>query len=464
MAECPQQNALAEYEWWISPEIPGLTFCQACWSDDYEDGPFASHFHRETAQELRICGSTMLFVGRMYDIYHQSVSWPEFSAEVKGRLTIPPCPGQKAIAGTAHAWMRSTRDPKGYQICYSCFADYFYGTSSADHFQNVSLDQDTTVCLTGHLYMKIPAQQSVAKKDPELFWKWIAEVDKHPFCSKQGIKGSRSWFTLPNHPPGFAVCGACRAGIAEPTAWSKHLVPLKNIAPEDTILCCFNTAHPRFDDFMVCLSHCVATDTWQKLGDFAATFANVPRCPRDSTTYLPDRKYWGWQSLRICEECYLSFAKDTALEALFHLRGEVMEKSRLCDLYSPRMRKRYIDACQGRSSGQELVDLAGQRRMVYLNTMPEIDRLISQQNIKSMQATMYSSMGSTYKFMGASQDAVMGHTHTFGNAYAGYGHVNGLTLTGATYDRKGRDLGAQATSGSVWGQISMLEKQWREVE
>ena len=110
------------------------------------------------------------------------------------------------------------------------------------------------------------------------------------------------------------------------------------------------------------------------------------------------------------------------------------------------------------------MDLAGQRRMVYLNTMPEIDRLISQQNIKSMQATMYGSMGSTYKFMGASQDAVMGHTHTFGNAYAGYGHVNGLTLTGATYDRKGRDLGAQATSGSVWGQISMLEKQWREVE
>jgi hypothetical protein len=315
----------------------------------------------------------------------------------------------------------------------------------------------------GILNMKIPAQQAVAKKDPELFWKWIAEVDRQPFCSKQGIKGSTSWFTLPNHPPGFAVCGACRAGIAEPVGWSRHLISV-NADPNDTILCCFNAAHPRFAEFMTCLVPSLATDTWEKLGNHAATYANVPRCPRDNTTYLPNRRYWGWDSLRICQECYLSFARDTALEPLFHLNGEVMEKSRLCDMYSPRMRKLYTDACQGRITGQQLVDLGGQRRMVYLNTMPEIDRLISQQNIKASQAVMFGNMGTFYKNMGSTQDVLMGHSYTVGNAYAGYGYVNENSLTGAEYDRKGRDLTAEVLNGSVTYKVSVLEIRWREVE
>lgn len=464
IAECPQQSSLSKHEWWTSPEIPGLVFCKACWTDEWQASSFAPHFQPETVEEPRTCGSTMAFVGRMYEMYGEVNNFADFAAEVKGRLTIPPCPQSKAIAPAAHAWMSSTRDPQGFQICYSCFADYFYGTSSAKHFQQIAVSEETTICLMGVLSMRMPAEQAVAKKDPELFWKWIAEVDKQPFCSKKGITGSNSWYTLPNKPAGFAVCGGCRAGLAVPTEWSHHLVPLDNIPPEATILCCFNAAHPRFAEFMACLAQSMATDTWEVLGNHAATFANVPSCPRDNTTMLANRRYWGWQSLRICEECYFSFAKDTALERLFHLRGEVFEQSRLCDLYSPRMRAAYTDACEGRSTGQALVDYAGQRRMVYIKTMPEIDRLISQQNIKASKAIMYGSMGTSYKSMGASLDVVMGHQYTVGNAYAGYGHANGLELTGAEYDRKGRDLAAEVSSGNVWHQVSLLERRWREVE
>ncbi|KAL2209334.1 hypothetical protein CC79DRAFT_1332559 [Sarocladium strictum] len=460
---CPEQRLVENSEWWMSPDIPHMCVCKACFSDDYKGGPFASKFELKTVEQQATCDSFMPFVGRMSEIHQPSNNWAEFAAEVKGRLTIPACPREKTIPGASHAWVRSTREPKGYQTCYACFADYFYGTTSEKHFQQVALDKETTVCLMGILNMKIPAQQAVAKKDPELFWKWIAEVDRQPFCSKQGIKGSTSWYTLPNHPPGFAVCGACRAGIAEPVGWSRHLIPV-NADPNDTILCCFNAAHPRFAEFMTCLVPSLATDTWEKLGNHAATYANVPRCPRDNTTYLPNRRYWGWDSLRICQECYLSFARDTDLEPLFHLKGEVMEKSRLCDMYSPRMRKLYTDACQGRITGQQLVDLGGQRRMVYLNTMPEIDRLISQQNIKASQAVMFGNMGTFYKNMGSTQDVLMGHSYTVGNAYAGYGYVNENSLTGAEYDRKGRDLTAEVLNGSVTYKVSVLEIRWREVE
>lgn len=464
IAECPSQTSTERQDWRVVPEIPGLAFCGACWIDDFEHGPFASQFHVDASNQPHMCGSSMPFIGRMYQLTSKGQAWEEFAAEAKGRLTIPKCPGKTPIASTAHAWVRSTRAPKGLQFCYACFADYFYGTTNAAHFQQVAIDEDTTVCLMGTPNIVIPAQQTVARDDPELFWKWIAEVDRQPFCAKQGITGSPSWYTLPNNPLGFFVCAACRAGIADPIGWSKHLVPKKNVSPKDTILCCFHPEHVRFAEFMKCLVQSMATGRWEDMGDYVANFANVPRCPRDSTATLSDRRYWGWQSLRICEECYLSFAKGTALEPLYHLHGEVIDKSRLCDLYSPRMRKMYVDACEGRAPAQGLVDTAGQRRMTFLQTMLEADRLISQQRIKGMQATMYGSMGSFYKFAGASQDSVMGHTYTLGNAYVGYGHVNGLSLTGAEYDRRGRDLSLEATGGSVWHQISILEQRWREVE
>ncbi|KAI9150212.1 Reticulocyte-binding protein [Paramyrothecium foliicola] len=463
LGHCPETSPQESRDWWVASDVPGFSICPACYEDDIFSGPFATRFRLEKLKAGYICDTGFWFVKRMYAMHSEKDDWKGFAGEVQDRLQIPICPKMQPTPGTERTWLVSKRGPEGFQICYACYGDYFYGTPNAAHFQHLIRDKEKTVCLMGQLSLLFPAQQAISKKDPELFWRCIEEVDRQPFCNPKGIQGA-SWFTLPNDPPGFGVCGACRAGMAVPCGWSQFLIPKQGVSSSDTLLCCFNTSHVRFGGFMRMLVQTLLLGSWNPLGDFAAAFANVPLCPRSSTKTPPNRRYWGWDNLHICEECYIAFAKGTALEPLFDMKGGVIDKSRLCDIYSPRMRSMYTDTCEGRMTLDELLSFAHQRRLIYIQTVPECERLRDQQLMMAMQAQMLGVQGTVYKSMGYSQDAVMGHSYTVGNSYVGHGYANNFLLDGAVYDKQSRELSSQVTSGSALLQVQMLEQRWRAVE
>lgn len=461
--ECPSTNAQESRTWWVTPDAPGLSICSACYEDEILAGSFAERFRLEELPKGYICDMALWFINRMHEKHAEIQDWTGFVGEVKDRIQIAVCPKMQVVPSSSRTWLASKREPTALQICYACYGDFFYGTPNETYFYQTMPQTKNARCLLGNFNLLIPAQQAIAKKDPELFWRSIEAVDRQPYCDPNGITGG-TWYTLPNNPDGFGVCGACFAGIIEPLGGSQLFVRKANASSSEATICCFNPGHTRFGGFMSVIAPTLYTNSWKPLGEFAATFAKVPRCPRDSMNTPPNRRYWGWDDIHICEECYLTFAKGTALEPMFVMKGEVIAASRLCDLYSPRMRGMYTDASEGRLPLAELLAFANQRRVIYIQTVPECERILNQQKIMALQAQNLGIMGTAYKSMGGTLDAVTGHSYTVGNAYVGYGHANEMVFQGALYDKQSRELSSSVTSGSAMLQIQMLEQRWRAVE
>ncbi|KAL6408265.1 uncharacterized protein AUP68_08120 [Ilyonectria robusta] len=433
IGECPQSVMIEGGNWYITDEIPGMTMCQACYEDALMD-------HAKTN------------------------NWTAFSEGVKTRIQLPVCPKQANAKANERAWFKSQREPTAIQVCVACYYDYFYGTTDENTFVRVPGGDYETRCVLGQLNLVIPTQQSLAKKDPEIFWTATNGVDRQPLCDGTGTTRA-TWYTLPSDPTGFGVCGGCYAGIIQVLGGTKEFVPKPGTSKADTLLCCFNPSHHRGLAYLGAYSESLLRGDWAPLRDMATKFGNVPPCQRSQKKQGRGRRVWGWGAAAICEECYLTVAQGTSLESQFAVHGQrdASDRDRMCDLYSPRMRSLYAQAC-------ETGDLAGflaygeHRHQVWCETIGVAEQMLIQQRIASMRAQQLAASGSLYKFMGGSMDVTMGHRYTVGNAYAGYGHANDFVLQGHVYDRQASELRASVMNPSNVVQIGILEQRWREVE
>jgi hypothetical protein len=199
------------------------------------------------------------------------------------------------------------------------------------------------------------------------------------------------------------------------------------------------------------------------LHDFAAKLSGVPPCPRLYFDAGKNKRWWGWDHANICEECYVTFAKGLSLDSQLVLKGERQSISMMCDLYSPRMREIYQKACKS-SDLAGFLDIAKHRRQVYIESYLPAQQMEQQLLIAAEEAQMYGNMGTAYKNMGWTQDAVMGHSYTLGNAQLGYGHVNELALQGAAYDLQSSNARAQVMNSGNWEAIKQHKMRWASVE
>ncbi|KAK7418451.1 hypothetical protein QQX98_003943 [Neonectria punicea] len=462
--DCPKAAMKEGESWYTTAEIPGMTLCKACFEDDLMATPFGSHFQLRSIATQAFCDSTTWYVRRIFDDCAKTNNWAAFVEGVKTRLQLPACPKQAVIKANDRAWFKSSRGPEGLQVCVSCYYDYFHDMPGGDVFRRVSGGDFDTRCVMSHLNLLIPTHHAVEKKDMDIFWTAIRGVDEQPFCSPQGTSGA-VWYTLRSDPAGFGICGGCRAGIVGALGGTGRFVRKPGTAPADALLCCFNLAHHRAQAYLSAYAESLLRGDWAPLEGLATTFGAVPPCQRRHLEKGGGRRVWGWGVAAICEECYLSFAKGTSLEPRFVLRGErdAADKRRMCDLYSPRMRGLYTQAC---ASG----DLAGflaageHRHQVWCETIAVCEQLLTQQRLAAMRAQTLGISGSFYKSLGGTMDATMGHSYTVGNAYAGYGHANEYVLQGHVYDRQASEMRAQAGGmGSVM-RVGMLEARWEEVE
>lgn len=105
------------------------------------------------------------------------------------------------------------------------------------------------------------------------------------------------------------------------------------------------------------------------------------------------------------------------------MNGLLVEKSRICDLYSPRMRGQYTEACQG-DTLSDLLDSARKRRLVFIEMIPQREHILTTQSLEAQQAKMLGITGSFYKAMGGAQAAINGYDYNMGNSRVGYGWKN----------------------------------------
>ncbi|KAM6520339.1 hypothetical protein FSOLCH5_005130 [Fusarium solani] len=459
--DCLEQIQTEGDSWYTTPDIPNSTLCQACFEDDVSGTSFAEHYQLQTVQGACYCDSTVWFLKRKFSEYLKEDNWAKFAEEMSVRVTLPPCPRMNDIKANDRQWYKLKNGSSSLQACVTCLFDYFYRSEDEDLFEQVSGGDFQTRCTMGQLNRLIPMHQALADEDRSLFWKASFEVDKYPFCHKDGIKGG-TWYTLPGDTP-WGICAACYEGVIKTVGGSRWFIQDKVVSQDETYLCCFNMNHARAEGTLQAYDNAHNLGDWKLLANYAAKWINVRPCPRAKHKSGKNRPWWGWGVLAICEECYLNFAQGTALEPRYPLKGaREPENERMCDLFSPRMRGLYTEACKtGDLEG--LLAFAEQRHVIYTQTIMQCEQILVQQRLAAMKAQYLGRQGTFYKSLGWSQDAVMGHSYTVGNSYAGYGHANEWVLQGHAYDRQASEMRAQVGGGSIL-QVGMLEARWKEVE
>ncbi|KAJ4125214.1 hypothetical protein NW754_013500 [Fusarium falciforme] len=202
-------------------------------------------------------------------------------------------------------------------------------------------------------------------------------------------KNKRTVLTLPNKSKEIIIYGACYSTMVNVWGGANWFIPKSSsFFKSDKRACGFNVGHPRFNKNINAFNECILRGTWKALGGLAALFASVEPCPRSKPNGYP-RRYWGWQNAQICEECYVTFAKDTPLENRYAIRG-VESNKEICDLYSSRMRNLYSDACQS-GDLQSFLNNAAQRRQIFIQMTQTLEMLKSaydQENTRQKQMLM----------------------------------------------------------------------------
>ncbi|KAF4459047.1 hypothetical protein FALBO_14207, partial [Fusarium albosuccineum] len=459
--DCPQQNEMEGESWYMTPNIPLSTICPACFEDTISISPFAKHYQLQKPQGASFCDGSVWFLKRKLKDYAEEDNWAKFTEEFNTRCKLPKCPGFNNIKANERTWYKSKNGPSGLQACGTCYFDYFYASEDEDKFEQVAGGDFETRCSMGQFNILIPMQHALELEDRSIFWKAAYGVDKQLFCHTEGIKGG-TFYTLPNDPPGWGICGACYEGIIKPVGGSRWFVQDKSVDPNLTYLCCFNLNHNRAPGGLQAYVDARNVGDWKILGDWTAKWTTVPPCNRIKYKAGKNRRWWGWGVVAICEECYLTFAEGTALEPRFALKGaREPDKERMCDLFSPRMRALYMEACNT-GDLQNFLAFAEQRHVIYTQTVMRIEQILVNQQILAMQAQSTGIQGTFYKSMGWMQDTTMGHSYTVGNSYAGYGHANEWVLKGYTLDRQADEMRSQV--GGHVSEVGMLEARWKQVE
>ncbi|KAI3328761.1 hypothetical protein F4824DRAFT_390642 [Ustulina deusta] len=426
--------------WYATREIPGFLACQACYEDRLLTNRLAHRFgvHAEThpADAVWACDAPVPFIERVYEERGRTDDWQGFVGEAKARIAAQPCPQGEKVAAYGRKWFVPKAGPRDLILCSTCYCDQVVHSGEESKWEVARPGEQKVRCARGVFNIRILMAQAHEKKDFGLFWGAVDRLGREKGCDDDGIVDG-VWHTLPSHAKGFGVCGACYVAILEPLNVARFWVRKADVPPAAKLLCCFNIAHPRLFRFVPRLLEMYFTHDPRALDEYASTYAAIPLCLRDEEK--PGRRWYGWKGCTICPECYLDFARHSPLEQLMEFRDAPVAENRMCEMYSARMRKLYTE--RGSTSPpnvQPLLEYSARRRQVYVETVPKIRTILSQQRMALHQQKFPNTMGSNYAAAGQ--------------------------LDQITYGQQATGVAAGIGTGSHMVAVQQLEQRWKAVE
>ncbi|CAK7232097.1 hypothetical protein SEUCBS140593_008145 [Sporothrix eucalyptigena] len=457
--------------------IPGLVICEACFQDVACLSPFAYNFEptppHNNASETWACDLAVSFIRKEFDERSKTNDWPSFCNEAKARLGMQPCPKTTQVMISLRKWFTPVpgKGPEDAVLCAACYCDRVLKTGQEAFWQPMPHDpifskKYTSNCCAGMFNILMAFSAAEDNKDWPLFWRVLNRLAFHEKgCVPAGITDG-NWYTLPSQPAGFNVCGGCHAGIIESLGLQQFFVPATRHQPAagTAVVCSFNVTAPRFLAYVDKLLETWFTQDCANWESFAHRYANIPPCCRD--TDYKGRAWYGWPECTICAECYLEFVQGTALDtSAMPLRPQIIGEARICEMYSPRMRALYKEACKAPTTGlPALLSYSMQRRTVYWQTMPICRNIVVQQKFTANMAMMARLQSVAYTGAGNLLSVTSNHhDHTYGQAGVGYGYDNMQQLAGARYNVQANQLSAQVGGGNI-SLVGQLESKWRSVE
>ncbi|KAF4337993.1 integral membrane protein [Fusarium beomiforme] len=462
LGHCPEDKSVEGQEWYYPPDRPEMAICKPCYEEYFKHTSFGNRFSTHKPQGAASCDHNVWYVRRMLKLYAPNNNWVAFTAGYYKRLQLPACPKAQPVAGPERTWF--LRGPTNFSVCEACYWDYFHESSESQAFRTARLGPtQEAACDMGQANMLIPMIRAVHSGNYVRFWHIVQGLSQHPPCNPQGTNGVR-WYTLPNDPPDFEICATCMAGTMKAMDATHFFKPKQSVGPSETRLCSLNlVGYPRGVLFLQKFGETVFINDWRPLSDLALNLSTAPPCPKINLEMAKNRRWWGWDNVHICQECYVVVAKGTKLEQHFVMKGEQVAESRLCDLYSPRMRQLYKDACQTQDLTSFLT-FARHRRQIYLQTVPEMNRMLANAKHALSQAQTLGLAAVTFSAAGNLNATNFYYDHTVGNSIVGHGYQNEQLLQAAMADHSMQQVGAAATGPAAVARVGALEKMWKQVE
>ena len=343
-------------------------------------------------------------------------NWPGFISDCHRRMSLPTCQEGVSTMASAKLFLNTIRPfpIHDMSVCEACFLDRAgWQEDIATRFAPLSLHPTQ---ITQRFTCDFQPAPMIACSNSLLaygmFDRWhqmASKIMSKPTCSSEGITNGE-WYGLPDptnpsrNVENFEICGACHAGWNESVEWA-HIFRRIQYPPGTTRICDLNASSPRYAKYV---------EKWTEMyltGDPASFIKYVSRCASLSTCQGTHRlENAGWYGnedagLLICPSCFEEAVRDTPLAAAFPLQNVHLPTERHCSLYSARMRKKYMEACEQRTL-TPLLQFATHREQIYQQTIPSLEafharqqeqiRLLKTANQVRSQSTQITAMGRAF--------------------------------------------------------------------
>ncbi|TPX17633.1 uncharacterized protein E0L32_012078 [Thyridium curvatum] len=464
-------------KWWRAKNdaIPGLVICETCVEDMLKSSPFMAKFEPATGQgeeDIWSCDLALPYLARVLQKTRETGDWTAFMEAANLRIQLQaaqPCPRLQHIPTENRNFYTPLQGPRHLTICECCYLDRVKDIDGMDSqwFRSTKREEKVPgekascdMVEPNILMLMIMADE---REDPSLFFTALAKLTAEPHCGLEGVKTKR-WYTLPSDPAGFGVCGACYEGTVEPWGISRFLKPKPGWAADgEAHLCALSAGHARFESMGRALLRTFFAGDAAQWDEYAGVYAAMPRCTRDSD--CRGREWYGWPECTICPECYHEFCRGTALEAQMPWRRKLLTGYSMCEMYSPRMRGMYAEAC-GRTppDATELRRYSDRRRVVYANTIVRCREMVNEQRMALVQQQMLNQQSLFYTQLGRNEVNTIGSHHTYSQAGVVGTFRSQWELDGARYGQQANEVMRNATRPGKAMMVAELERQWRAVE
>ncbi|EQB45582.1 hypothetical protein CGLO_15522 [Colletotrichum gloeosporioides Cg-14] len=475
---------------WFKPldtRLNGFLSCEAC----FEEVILGTAFHQNWApydsaqaeDDVWACDICIPYISRILINYSLTRTWEDWIQSTIKYLNLAKCEKELAVSPFSRKWVRLSggRVPN-LKICEKCFDENLASTPLGHEFEFIPVEPITKganwmeVAL-GHRIQELEpwlcsvtnnfplvAAMSMAKdlRNTDALVRAAENVLANSPCTEKGTSRD-TWYTLAggDAPEDFKICPACHAAWVSPLKLDRFYEVARGVNPTKPFVCSLHPSNPRWTEHIHRWQEALETGVWSRYSNWVRAFADVPPCAGDGQ--ITNAKWYGWDDCTICADCWVTFCKDAhpaAASLPMDYHKQLVSDARMCCMYSPRMRQKWVEACEAGNAGG-LVEFSRTRMQVYYQTVVEIRRLRVVHEMQVLQSQNAGTQSLTWASIEKTRLLVGTDGYQHGNSTLGW-HATSEGATSAAYMREMNSL-----AGQSWGtliQIENLQNQWKMFE
>lgn len=444
--------------------IPKFRCCDACYNDIVLATAFAGCFsqvHAVPEDKVWTCDLAIPFIaGGMLQLskYQDQTGqdqWDQFRNIALYRLNeVSPCPGKTPVKSSGKNWWVPKDPIPGLTVCDACYCDDIVPHFKDQFIQAVipaAQSSSLLTCAMSNFNIKGPWALAVERGQYAVWWEAARAVFDLPPCTAKGFPDHAvggEWYTLQHHDPcleNFKCCRTCYFTLIRPlnlAQYFQHVIYVNNSDPSSpsynnsTVVrvCSLTPESPRFLPLLEKLGEAA---NWKDFGLFLSYIiprAAIPPCQPGK--FLARAKWYGTDDFVVCEECWFEHVRESPLAHFMTVHARFSPEPQACDLYSPRMKKIWEEACHMRDL-HHFVNAAVERGKIYcdiLERSKEINDLIAARK----------------RVGGPRYPNAMVRVGEDGQSYGG----------SSRHDNNGVD----AVTADLYKRLDSLQKEWKSVE